>query len=536
MEIFSQILPIFGLFLFVLIYTYKRNTREKPTTSIKPLAPEPSGALPFVGHLHLLHGQVPVARILGKMADDYGPAVSLRLGSHRVIVVSSWELIKECFTTNDRNFASRPKMAISRYMGYDHAVFALAPYGPFWREMRKLVTLELFTSQRLEKLKNVRYSEVKWFVDELALLSTLKNGDRRPAVVQMCKWFESITFNIIGRMLAGKRLSNGCSDASDEESRVREVIKEGLHLSGVFVASDVIPSLEWMDIGGHLKDMKRVAKELDGVLGKWLDEHVEKRMEYGGDKEADFMDVLLSTVSNDAKMFGHRREIIVKATTMILILAGSDTIAQTLTWSLSLLLNNAHIIQAVQKELDIHVGREKWVEESDIKNLRYLQAVVKETLRMYPPGPIGSPREAIEDCNIGGYHISKGTRLIVNIWKLHRDSRIWTSPHEFRPERFLEEHLDVSHQGRNFEFVPFSTGRRMCPASTFAMQVVQLTLARLLQGFDLSTPMGEPVDMSEGLGSSLPKVKPLEVVIAPRLSSELYDQNPCGHLENPQVA
>ncbi|GJZ80096.1 cytochrome P450 [Tanacetum coccineum] len=520
MEPYTQLaLPILGLLLSILIYSCTRNIRTNSRESIKLLAPEPSGALPFIGHLHHLRGEAPVARILAKLADDYGPAYSLKLGSHRALVVSSWQLVKECFTTNDRNFATRPNMAVSRYMGYDSAVFALAPYGSYWREIRKLATLELFTSHRLEKLKNVRNSEVNYLIHELYLLSQ-KNG-AQTSIIDMTKWFEHITFNIIVRMLAGKRFSNGCSDeGNNEDLQVKEAIKKGLYLSGVFVVSDVLPNLEWMDIGGHVKAMKQAAKELDMVLGKWVDEHVEKRKEYDSDdKEADFIDVMLSTLSKDAEIFGFTRETIIKATTLILILTGSESTAETLTWALSLLLNNPHVLKAAQKELDIHVGREKWVEESDIKNLTYLKAIVKETLRMYPPGPLAGPREAIEDCYIGGYYVPKGARLIVNVWKLHRDPQVWSDPHEFRPERFLEEHSNVNYQGQNFEYIPFSSGRRMCPASSFALQVIHLTLARLLQGFDLSTPMGMPVDMTEGLGIALPKVEPLEITIAPRLST-----------------
>lgn len=170
-----------------------------------------------------------------------------------------------------------------------------------------------------------------------------------------------------------------------------------MYLSGVFVVSDVIPNLEWMDIGGHVKAMKQAAKELDMVLGKWVNEHVEKRKEYDSDdKEADFIDVLLTNLSKDAEIFGFTRETIIKATTLILILTGSESTAETLTWALSLLINNPRILKAAQKELDIHVGREKCVEESDIKNLTYLKAIVKETLRMYPPGPLAGPREAIQ--------------------------------------------------------------------------------------------------------------------------------------------
>ncbi|KAL4558551.1 hypothetical protein LXL04_036752 [Taraxacum kok-saghyz] len=515
MEPFPQFLPLLGLFLSILIYTYKRTTRNTITKSTKIALPQPPGAQPFIGHLHRLQGKAPIARILAKMADDYGPAYSLRLGSHRAIVVSSRQMVKDCFTINDRNFATRPNMAVSRYMGYDSAVFALAPYGPYWREIRKLVTLELLTTHRLEKLRNVRDSEVKYLVNELS-----KNGG---SLVDMTKWFEHLTFNIIVRMLAGKRFSDG---GNDEDLQVKEAIKKGLYLSGVFVVSDLIPNLEWMDIGGHVKAMKEASKELDGVLGKWLDEHVEKKNDYDGDididKDSDFMDVMLSNLSKDAEMYGHGRDTIIKATTLILILTGSESTSETLTWALSLLLNNPDLLKHAQNELDINVGKTKWMEESDIKNLPYLQSIVKETLRLYPPGPLAGPREAIDDCYIGGYHIPKGTRLIVNVWKLHRDPEVWSDPEVFRPGRFLDEHSNVGYQGQNFEYIPFSSGRRMCPASTFALQVIHLTLGRLIQGFDLSTPMGKVVDMAEGLGIALPKVEPLQVVITPRLSPELY--------------
>ncbi|KAD6119988.1 hypothetical protein E3N88_11259 [Mikania micrantha] len=526
-----QFLSFLGLLLFVVTFSYNLRKRSNTKKNAKLKAPEPSGALPLIGHLHFLRGQAPLAKILGKIADDYGPVYSLRLGFRQALVVSSWQMIKECFTTNDRNFATRPNLAISRHMVYDNAGFALAPYGPYWREIRKMVSSELFSSQRVEKFKNVRDSEVKNSINELYNLSSLKKGDRPSSIVEMNRWFDHITFNIILRVLAGKRFSNGCSDdeGNNEDLHVKQSITRGLYVSGVFVVSDFFSCLEWMDIGGHVKAMKQVAKEVDGVIGKWLDEHIEKRkLEQADDthENKDFMDLMLSTTfPKDVEMSGHDRQTIIKATTMMLMLTGSESTAITMTWVLSLLLNHPHILKAAQKEIDNHVGQKRWVEETDITSLVYLQAIVKETLRLYPPGPLAGPHEASEDCHIGGYHVTKGTRLIVNVWKLHRDPHVWSDPYVFRPERFLDEHSEVNYQGQNFEYIPFSTGRRMCPATSFAWHVIHLTLARLLQGFDLSTPMGKPVDMTEGLGIALPKVKPLEVIIAPRLSPELYHSN-----------
>ena len=205
-----------------------------------------------------------------------------------------------------------------------------------------------------------------------------------------------------------------------------------------------------------------------------------------------------------------------------LILAGNDTTSITLTWALSLLLNNRHALKKAQAELEIHVGKHRQVDGSDIKNLVYLQAIVKETLRLYPPGPLSVPHEAMEDCTVAGFHIQAGTRLLVNLWKLHRDPRVWLDPLEFQPERFLTKHAGLDVRGKNYELLPFGSGRRVCPGISFALELTHLALARLLHGFELGVVADSPVDMTEGPGLSAPKATPLEVTIVPRLPFELY--------------
>lgn len=191
-------------------------------------------------------------------------------------------------------------------------------------------------------------------------------------------------------------------------------------------------------------------------------------------------------------------------------------------WILSLLLNNRHALKRAQEELDLVVGKERWVEDTDINNLVYLQAIVKETLRLYPPGPLAVPHEAMEDCNVCGYYVQKGTRLFVNVWRLHRDPNFWADPEVFFPERFLTSQTGIDASGLHFEFIPFGSGRRACPGINFAFQVIHLTLARLLQGFELATPLNEAVDMSEGSGVTLPRTTPLVILLTPRLSHNLY--------------
>ncbi|KAH9695840.1 Xanthotoxin 5-hydroxylase CYP82C4 [Citrus sinensis] len=335
-------------------------------------------------------------------------------------------------------------------MGYDHAIIGFAPYGSYWREVRKLSTAQLLSNHRLELLKHVRDTEVKVFIKELHE-QCAKNGGH--VAVEMKERFKDLAMNIIVRMVA-----------------------------------DNIPFLGWLDtVKGYTGQMKRTAKELDDVFGRLVHEHRHKRLNGSINKdEEDFIDVMLS-VMDDGKTSPEDADTVIKATCLSVISGGNDTTVTTFTWALSLLLNNRHVLKKAQDELDIHVGKNRQVEESDVKNLIYLQAIVKETLRLCPPLPLSAPREAMEDCTIDGYHIPAGTRLIVNLWKMHRDPSIWANPSEFIPDRFLNENAKLDVNGQDFEFLPFGSGRRKCPGISFALQVQHLTLARLLHAFNLES-------------------------------------------------
>ncbi|KAK9109023.1 hypothetical protein Sjap_017083 [Stephania japonica] len=505
------------------MYKHKKNTKKE--------APEAGGAWPIIGHLHLLGGREQLLyRTLGSMADKYGPAFNIRLGLRRAFVVNSYEVAKECFTTNDKALATRPTTVAAKLMGYDYAVFGFAPYSPFWREMRKIATLELLSNRRLEMLKQVRFSEVEMGIGELFRLWKGIGANDKPLKFELKHWFEELTLNVVVRMVAGKRyFGGGKGDESDElvARRCQKAIADFFHLIGIFVVSDAVPFLGWLDWQGHEKAMKRTAKELDFILDGWLQEHRDRRHLDGGRAKAeadqDFIDVMLA-LQEDGHLsnFDYTPDVCIKSTCLALILGGSDTTAGTLTWAISLLLNNPHVLKKAQDELDLHVGKERKVDESDIKSLMYLQAIIKETLRLYPAGPLLGPREAMEDCHVAGFNVPAGTRLVVNIWKLQRDPRVWPDPDKFSPERFLTSHIDFDVRGQNFEIMPFGSGRRSCPGASFALQVMHLMLARILHGFELTTPFHVPVDMTESPGLTIPKATPLEVLLTPRLRSDLY--------------
>ncbi|KAK4440991.1 Xanthotoxin 5-hydroxylase CYP82C4 [Sesamum alatum] len=341
MSIFTHLLALSGLLALLLLYKLWRNNHQNNSNKGKS-APEPSGARPLVGHLHLLGGQVPLYRIFGGLADEYGPVFGLRVGLHKVLVVSSWEAVKDCLTTNDKILAKRPASRAAVYLGFANTSFGFTD-GPYWREMRKLGLQGLLSARRLETLKHVRESEIDTAIRELY-------KEHPGKVVDIGEWFVQVTSNMLMMMLAGKRYTN--STETVEVRSVREHIKELINLFGQFTVADAFPfpPLSWIDFHGHLKSMKRIKKGLSTIFERWIDEHVRRDCQ---SDEQDFIDVMLLTVDDERFMrFGHTRETIIKATLTSLIIGGNDTTSIHMTWLLSLLLNNRRVLQRAQEEID----------------------------------------------------------------------------------------------------------------------------------------------------------------------------------------
>lgn len=252
------------------------------------------------------------------MADKHGPVFTIKLGAHKVLVVNSWEMARECFTVHDKTFSTRPIIAASKLLGYDYAMFGFAPYGPYWRQMRKIATIELLSNHRLDMLNHIRASEVETTMGELHELCVKKGSEGNGVLVDMKKWFGDLTHNIALRIVGGKRYFGENAGFEEEEARnCRKVMRNFVYLFGVFVLSDAIPYLGWWDVGGYRKAMKKTAKELDVLVGGWLEEHKKKRSLGGeGKEEKDFMDVMLN-ILDDANILGFDADTINKATCLV---------------------------------------------------------------------------------------------------------------------------------------------------------------------------------------------------------------------------
>ncbi|KAH9317855.1 hypothetical protein KI387_019624, partial [Taxus chinensis] len=452
-------------------------------------------ALPVIGNLHRL-GKLP-HRSLADLASKYGPIMFLRLGSVPTVVVSSAEMSKEILKTHDQKFASRPRMSFANNVLYDSSSLGFAAYGDYWKHIRKAVTSQLLGPKSLESLKSMRAQEMRAMVDGLT--------QHCNSPVNISELAFSVTTSMSCKMNLGINYSE-----SRTGFNIIELVHEFFYIGGIFNIGDFIPWVNWMDVQGVNRRQKNLHRKFDAFLDKILEEHLQARAR--GEPMGDFTDELLGLMDHPEHKFTRDE---VKANMLEMLFTAIDTSSLTTEWAMSeLLAGPPSLMEKVQHELERVVGAgKKYVEESDLADLEYLRAVVKETLRVHLPVPLLLPRQATEDCQIGGYHIPRGCHVTVNAWAGARDPNAWGMDAElFRPERFVEETVDLDVKGQHFEVLPFGGGRRICPGMALGLKVVQLLLANLVHSFNWRLPNGmqaRDLDMREEFGLSTPRAVPL---------------------------
>ncbi|CAL2255201.1 unnamed protein product [Prunus armeniaca] len=196
--------------------------------------------------------------------------------------------------------------------------------------------------------------------------------------------------------------------------------------------------------------------------------------------------------------------------------AGSETSSTAVDWAIAEMIKNPRIMNMAQNEVREVFNRKGQVDETCIREMKYLNLVIKETLRLNPPGPLLVPRECREKCEIDGYEIPVKSRVIVNAWAIGRDPNYWNEPESFNPDGFLDSSID--YKGTNFEYIPFGAGRRMCPGVSFGLANVELPLALLLYHFDWKLPSGmkhEYLDTTEAFGGAAKRKEDLHLIPIP---------------------
>ncbi|XP_047062150.1 cytochrome P450 71A9-like [Lolium rigidum] len=501
-ELFAWLLVVVATLLVL-----KQLLAPAKKRAASPSLPRPRG-LPLIGNLHQL-GALPQDSLAVLATRHAAPLMLLRLGSVPTLVVSSPDAARALFQHNDRALSGRPALYAASRFSYGLQNISFAPTeGTFWRAARRACLSELLGAPRVRGFRNAREGAAA------ALVAAVEDASGAGAPVDLSGLLIATSNRIVTRVAFGDRDDGGLETSA--------VLKETQSLLGAFWVADYVPWLGWLDaLRGLRGRLERNFHQLDAFYERVIDSHLNKRTDEE-DEEEDLVDVLLRLHADPAQggTFGSRDRI--KGILTDMFIAGTDTSAATVEWTMTELVNHPDVLAKAQHEVRSVVGDgSDMVREPDLRGLEYLKLVIKESMRLHPPVPLLVPRETIEPCTVQGCEVPAGTRVLVNAKAIGTHPGTWGPDAAlFVPERHSE--VDAGKDFRpwvddSFALVPFGIGRRSCPGVHFATAVVELVLANLLFSFDWSAPLGEAVDTEEVNGLTVYRKNPL-VLLAKRTS------------------
>ncbi|XP_051141191.1 cytochrome P450 78A7-like [Andrographis paniculata] len=467
--------------------------------------PGPRG-LPILGSIFTLSRGLG-HRSLASVAESMGAKklMAFSVGSTPTVVASDPQVAKEILTSP--HFADRPIKQSARSLMFSRAI-GFAPSGTYWRLLRRIAASHLFAPRRIAAHEAGRQE------DCAAMIRNIAAEQSRRGAVSLRKHLQGAALNNIMGSVFGKRYD---VDSDEPElAELREMVREGFELLGAFNWSDHLP---WLS---SLYDPCRVVARCEALVPRVrafvkgiIDQHRSSSSGKGDSDSADFVDILLS-LDGDEKL----NEDDMIAVLWEMIFRGTDTTALLTEWVMAELVLYPKVQATLREEIDRAVGNNPSLTDADVAALPYLQAVVKETLRFHPPGPLLSwARLSTSDVSLSnGMVVPAGTTAMVNMWSITHDPQVWENPSEFRPERFVPGMggADVDVRGCDLRLAPFGAGRRVCPGKNLGMTTVALWVGKLVRHFQWAENAAAPVDLAELLKLSCEMKHPLSAVATAR--------------------
>nr|WCR39965.1 ferruginol synthase CYP1 [Scutellaria barbata] len=452
-------------------------------------------SIPIIGNILQL-GTKP-HQSLAKLSKIYGPLMSLQLGRIYTVVVTSPEIAKEILQKHDQAFSSRTIAAAAQVQDHHKVSMVYLPIGDEWRKIRKICREQMFSKHRLDASQGLRLDKLQKLRDYVQ--NCCENG----RVVNIAEAALITTLNLMSATLFSIQVTDFDSESTQQFKKSMESLTNIVAAPNL---GDFFPILKPLDLQGIQKKSEFYFAKMLGFIDDIINERLESRGS-SSVKKNDFLETLLDLNQDQEYVFSIN---FIKHMLLDLFFAGSDTTASTAEWAVAELLLNSEKLRKAKDELKSVIGEKKQVEESDMAKLPYFQAVIKEVLRLHPAAPLLVPRKSDYDVQVSGYVIPKDAQIFVNVWAFSRDESVWSNPDSFEPERFLERKLDF--WGRDFEFIPFGSGRRICPGLALADRMLPMLVATLIHNFDWKFEAGVVPELTDKFGLVLHKALPLKAI------------------------
>ncbi|KAI3800475.1 hypothetical protein L1987_28566 [Smallanthus sonchifolius] len=485
--LFSFILTV----AFAITITGRRNSRLPP-------GPFP---FPIIGSLLLL-GDKP-HHSLAKLSKRYGPLMSLKLGSRTTIVVSSPDMAKEFFQTHDYSFSSRSVPDATRVVDHNKYSIVFLPPGDQWRRLRRISKEYLFSVQRLDAGEHLRHEKVKELLVHVNRCCTSQRA------VNIGEIAFTTSLNVLSNFMFSTDLAQYDSVESQE---FKDSVWALIEVAGKPNTADFFPILKPFDPQGLVRRGNVYGKKIMTIFDRIIDQRLLTRSSsLVTSANNDVLDSLLNMQQKEESEFSRND---MRHLFFALFIAGTDTTSSTLEWAMAELIHNPEKLETARSEvIKLMENKKNIIQESDISQLPYLQAVIKETFRLHPPAPFLVPRQAIGDVEIQGFMVPNNAQILCNVWAMGRDSKVWSHPETFMPERFLE--INIDYKGQDFKLIPFGAGRRMCPGLNISHRMLHIMLGTLIQNFEwklVGNMRAQDIDMGEKFGLTLQRNTPLKVI------------------------